>query len=341
MGFHPKHDTLIIQGFAPTTRDLIPWGRGDFDFAALNEGYNYPWMKKEPDLWFQMHPRWDFTRPNNANHLNHPNWIFDRSGVCMRCLGAGELDKKEGGKEKCPECDGGTYTPPAYRAGLPIVMQKAWDDVPNSIRFPLKEASDLFGLGYPYFTSSVAFMLAYAYLVGYKKVELYGFEMGTQTEYHYQRANGEFIIGFLKAKGMDIYLPPACGILKGELYGYRNMKTGFRQNLELRRVVLEGQEQKAIGNVNRLTGQIELLQEFQALASQSKDIKLEDFLNAKAQEFDTAKNLRNTIKGAIAETKNLTALHDGFYHAGTESGDLEEVSGEDFAAFTNTEYTHV
>lgn len=332
--FKPKHDTLIIQGFAPTTRELIPWERGDFDFAALNEEYNYPWMKKSPDLWFQMHPRWDFTRSNNMNHFNHPNWLFNLEASCIRCQGTGKLLNQQTKQFiPCPECEAGVYKPQPWRKDLTIVMQKAWKDIPGSVAFPLKEATELFGLGYPYFTSSVAMMLAYAYLVGYERVELYGFEMGTQTEYHYQRANGEFIMGFLKARGMEIYLPAECGILKGDLYGYTNMKTGFRQNLEMRHVVLQGQEQKATADVNRLTGQIQLLTEM---------AKTDPTLQAKLQEvalqFDKAKTLLSTIRGAMSETKNLTGMFDKYYLAGTEGGDLPSMEG--FAAFTNVEYAN-
>jgi hypothetical protein len=157
--------------------------------------------------------------------------------------------------------------------------------------------------------------------------------MGTQTEYHYQRANGEFIIGFLKAKGIEIYLPPECGILKGDLYGYTNMKTGFRQNLEMRHVILQSQEQKAVAEVNRLTGQMQLYQELVKTVSE-----LEQKMQETAVEYDKAKTLLATVRGAMSETKNLTGMFDKYYVAGTEGGDLPSMEG--FAEFTNTEYAN-
>ena len=330
-----KYDILIIQGFAPTTREQVPWDRGDFDFASLNEGYSFPWMKrKQPDWWFQIHPRWDFTRDNNMNHYNHPNWLFNRKGECIRCKGKGELENAKT-KEMfpCPECEKGIYTPPSWRGDTPIFMQKQWEDIPNSVPYPLQEATEIFELGRPYFTSSLSMMLALAFLMGYKRVELYGFEMGTMTEYHYQKANGEFVMGFLKAKGMDIWLPPESSILQGELYGFKNMKTGFRQNLEMRSVILERQDGQASAKSNQLAGQVALLEEMR----NSKEIDLDKLFEAKAKEYDLARGRHNVIKGAAAETKNLTALYDKFYVAGTEGGNIQ-TTGEDFAAFTNAEY---
>lgn len=140
-------------------------------------------------------------------------------------------------------------------------------------------------------------------------------------------------MGFLKAKGMEIYLPPECGILKGDLYGYTNMKTGFRQNLEMRHVILQGQEQKAVAEVNRLTGQIQLLQEL------AKTVPgLEQNIQEISVLYDQAKTLLATVRGAMSETKNLTGMFDKYYVAGTEGGDLPSMEG--FAAFTNVEYAH-
>ena len=320
-----KRDKLAICGFAPTTRHMAPFGNPEYDFYALNEEYNYDWMcktgddgkplfnelKHEVTAWFQIHPRWDFTRSNNMNHFNHPNWLMDKEAPCIRCQGTGELENVTTHvKFSCPECDNGTYKPPTYRKNLPIIMQSQWDDIPNSIEFPLKEATEVYGLGRPYFTSYLSLMITLTYLLEYKHVELYGFEMGTDTEYHYQRANGEFIMGFLQAKGMDIILPKDSGILKGELYGYKNMKTGFRQNLEMRSKVLAIQEGEHVSKVNQLSGQVTLLQE---LMVKTEPPNLTELFETKAKEYDKARQLHSVVKGAIAETKNMTGMYDKYF----------------------------
>lgn len=328
-----KNDKLAIVGFAET-RNLTPWEDPTFDIWGVNEEYNYPWMKRF-DLWFQMHPRWDFTRPNNMNHYNHFSWLRNLSTTCIKCQGAGTL--KQGDKEvPCDECKDGIYHPDPRRAGVPIIMQEQYDDIPDSIRFPLEEATAILPLnGYPYFTSSVSFMLALAYLMGYTRIELYGFEMGTQTEYHYQRANFEYWVGLLQAKGVEIYIPKASPLLKGELYGYKNMKTGFRQNLEMRKQFLEIQERTQADRYHAFTGRVEQTQ----VLVQSGHPELVQQLNELMPEYAKIIGTHNVIKGALAEVKNLIELYDHYFVSGVEDGGATIPSTEEFLSYTNLAYT--
>ena len=327
-------DKLAIVGFSATTRDMTPFDDPEFEIWGLNEEYNYEWMKRF-DRWFQIHPRWDFTREGNMNHVNHPNWLFNKTTTCMRCKGKGHLNNVHTNAEiDCPECGNtGTYTPPASRKGLIIYMQEQWDDIPGSIAYPLQEAQDVFPFDYPYFTSSVSFMLTLAYMMGYKEVHLYGFDMGTDTEYHYQRANGEFVMGYLMAKGMKIVLPPQSQLLRGELYGYKNMKTGFRQNLELRKTFLEAQEKSGISLVDKAAGKVELLQKMQSWKVEDlTPEKILETLKEYLQKYDKIKHKRHLIQGAITEVGNLTSMYDEYFK-GNDVGSMEET-----LQFTNAEY---
>lgn len=334
-----KNNKLAIVGFAPTTRDQTPWEDTSFDIWGVNEEYVFDWFKRPPDLHFQMHPRWDFTRTNNMNHYNHPLWLANKTDKCVRCKGerGGTHIDTDTKKEKwytCPECNGeGIYTPPAYRANLPIIMQEHWDDIPNSIPFPLEDATNLIPLGdYPYFTSSVAYMLTLAYMLGYEEVHFYGFEMGTKTEYHYQRANFEYLVGLYQGYGLKIIVPKQSTLLKGELYGYKNMKTGFRQNLEARLQFLEIQETEQREKYMRQSGAIQAIQNL--LPTHPELIA--DY-NALMPDYAKTVGTHNVIKGAIQEVKVLTELYDHYFLGGTESN--AEMTAEDFNKFINVAYT--
>jgi hypothetical protein len=326
-----KHDRIAIVGFAES-RKLTPWNDKDIEFIGVNEEYHFDWFKHTPTRWLQIHPRWDFTRTNNGNHFNHPLWLFNKSGTCMKCQGNGKVKL---GEEMvgCNECgETGRYTPPPYRKDTIIYMQEHWDDIPGSVRFPLKEATELLPMKYPYFTSSFAMMLSLSFLMGFKRVEMYGFEMGTQTEYHYQRANAEYLIGFFQGKGMDIYIPQESPILKGELYGYKNMKTGMRQNMEMRKVILEAQEKQVHSNFDQMTGALQLLQK---MVSEGRS-DMAPLLEEKSKEYMKIVGTENVIKGALAETKNLIGLYDTYFTAGIEEGKV--LSAEEIQAFTNVTY---
>lgn len=334
-----KTDKLAIVGFALTTRHLAPYADPEYEIWSLNEGYNYDWIKRF-DRWFQIHPRWDFTRDNNTNHRNHWNWLQNKSATCVRCQGQGEWEtetKDPNIKERhiCPECKGsGTYVPPEYRTDLPIYMQDHWDDIPNSIAFPLEEALTLLPPTLnqkDYFTSSVAFMLTLGVMMGYKRIELYGFEMGTMTEYHYQRANFEFLVGWF-SKDTEIIVPKESTLLRGDLYGYKNMKTGFRQNLEMRKVILESQEQAAQRKVDVHTGKVQALQKVVQGNSEFKPA-LEDVM----KEYQLLIGTHNVIKGAQAEVNNMTKLYDYYFLSGSEEGSLA-TNAEEIQKIVNVEY---
>ncbi len=335
-----KNTKLAIVGFAPSTRDLTPWDDQTFDIWTVNEEYNFDWVKRHPDIHFQMHPRWDWERANNINHFNHPLWMKNKEDKCIRCKGergwdVTNTDTKEVTWQTCNECEGkGIYTPPAWRSTIPIIMQEHHNDVLNSVPFPLKEATNLLPLdGYAYFTSSVAYMLTLAYLMGYQEINLYGFEMGTKTEYHYQKANFEYLVGLLQGYGIKIMVPPKSTLLKGELYGYKNMKTGFRQNLEMRKQFLEVQEVMQRDTYLKQTGQVECVQQL----VQSGHPELVDILNDLMPLYAKTIGVHNVIKGALAEIKNLTDLYDSYFQG--NNGEEGHMTAEEFNQYLNASYT--
>lgn len=329
-----KTDKLAIVGFAETTRHLAPYDDPEYEIWSLNEGYNYEWIKRF-DRWFQIHPRWDYTRDNNTNHRNHWNWLQNKSGICVRCSGEGKWEGASKEIVPCPECGGsGTYHPPAYRADLPIYMQEHWDDVPNSIAFPLDEAKALLPPTLhqkDYFTSSVAFMLTLGVMMGYKRIELYGFEMGTMTEYHYQRSNFEFLVGWF-SKDTEIIVPKESTLLRGELYGFKNMKTGMRQNLEMRKMILESQEKAQQRKVDVHTGKVQALQKVVQGNSEFK-VALEDVM----KEYQVIIGTHNVIKGALSEVGIMTKLYDYYFLSGSEEGSLA-TNAEEVQKIVNIEY---
>lgn len=110
---------------------------------------------------------------------------------------------------------------------FPIYMQQPHKDIPASVRFPYEEiVEDIFGKLLrggelnPYFTSSFSFMLALAIYERFKRVELYGIEMQTGTEWAYQKPGGELMIGVAIGRGIEVELHPKSELCKALIYGY-------------------------------------------------------------------------------------------------------------------------
>lgn len=333
--FPRTKDKIAIVGFAKSTRDLAPWKDETFEIISLNEGYKFPWMKRF-DRWMQIHPHWDFSKENNLNDPNHFLWLQNKEGQCVSCAGRGYILTKDMNQITCEAdgCKDGVFHPPEYRKDLIVYTQKYYDDVHNSIPLPLDEIHDKFFRKYlgdrKYFTSSAAYLLGLAMLYGYKQIDFYGFEMGTTSEYHYQRANFEYMVGVAHGLGFDVNIPVQSPILQGELYAFENMQQGYRQNLEMRKVFLKTREEIARSEMFKLAGAVETLKRLENESPACKK-ELMDALG----KYHNALAMVNVYSGAIRETENLTSLYDGYFRNGQESTRSDEKL---VAEFVNTGY---
>jgi hypothetical protein len=127
---------------------------------------------------------------------------------------------------------------------FPIYMQQEWKDFGN------------------YFTSTMPFIMAWGVLNGYKRLELYGFDMASGTEYLFQRPNAHYFIGYLRGKGIDIYVPPTSKLMKGYAkYAYEDMSLGYRQELENSMIIQNKTIKEEMVVTNKIQGAYEAVRE--------------------------------------------------------------------------------
>jgi len=87
---------------------------------------------------------------------------------------------------------------------FPIYMQNQ-ELVPNAIPLPYREIVKEFG---PYFfTSSFAWMMAFAMMQGAKEVALYGIDMASRDEYILQRPGAYYFFEEAKKRGVKMQAP--------------------------------------------------------------------------------------------------------------------------------------
>lgn len=317
--FGRTKDKVAMVGFA-NSRDLAPFDDPDVEIWGLNEGYFFPWMKRW-DRWFQIHQEWDFSRTNNSNHTNHSLWLKNTPGTCLACGGKGAfipLHSKDKAEVPCPQCKAtGTYTPDR-RTDFPIYMQDVYPEIPGSVKFPLAEVTKKFmgGIDHrPYFRSTAAYMLTLAMYMGYTDIGVYGFEMGMDTEYHYQRPNFEYLVGVAHGMGINVHFPDSCPLLKGALYGFEESRVGIRQNFEIRKMVLEQQIKSRMADMMRAEGATQIVQEL----LQTPGVDLQEMLKKQAMRYTEAQGLYNFVRGAKLEVENLIAMQDKYFLGNTDA----------------------
>ena len=65
-----------------------------------------------------------------------------------------------------------------------------------------------------YFTSSVAWCIAFAVVQGYREIYVYGVDMSADTEWAYQRPCCEYWIGYARGRGIKVFVPDESVLFK-------------------------------------------------------------------------------------------------------------------------------
>ncbi|MFQ5878541.1 MAG: hypothetical protein ACE5JH_12815 [Acidobacteriota bacterium] len=143
-------------------------------------------------------------------------------------------------------------------APIPVYMTQRIAEIPNSVRYPLERAIERFT---PYFTSTIAYMLALAILEDFETIGLFGIDLIVGTEYFEQKACVERLMGIADGMGKTVLIPGATALCKAAyLYGYQlepdwgplNLST-----LQKRRAYLAAERDKTINQARALDGALQ------------------------------------------------------------------------------------
>ena len=195
----PPLRSLAIVGSHPDTRENAPFDDPNYEIWLFNEAPQKPEVYKRWDICFQLHLEKVYSSTENWVNKDHWEWLQKDHG-----------DKK-------------------------IYMLDVDPRVPNSVRYPLENVLSLLPPEYNYLRSTPAEALALAIHLGYKDVSLYGSELSSNTEYHYQAINYAFWIGYSHGKP-DLNLDLQCWFQEF----YEQPIYGFEGELQLDKEHFEG-----------------------------------------------------------------------------------------------------
>lgn len=262
--------TVEFVGMANSTRDQHTTEHPVF---ALNESGQLDYLKRLDHL-FQIHEKEDFSRENNPNNPNHSYWLRNEEGECRVCGGTGkafDVKKKVRSKvKKCEVCSGGIYTPTNRPMDITIWMQEEYPEIPGSRKYPLDEIIDR--VNFPisgkdeikrkYFTNSMTYALGLMAITDeIQRVDIYGVEAASNTEWAYQKPGIEFWGGYLGGIGKTVWVPEGCRLFNQALYGYEVGMYVSRQELERYEHKYEKDADKAKDKVNQIIGKLKQLEQ--------------------------------------------------------------------------------
>ena len=178
---------------------------------------NWAWRYDIPriDRLFDMHPRWHLEAPGDQME-DHWEWLQEPHD-------------------------------------FPIYMMEHFDEVPSCKIYPIEDVIE--NIGRPYFTSSISYLLALAICEGFATIELYGVDMANSTEYAYQKAGCEYLLGVAEGRGIEIVLPDNSKLLRSGLYGYDgDFQMIARQTLEKIKLEYQKQFEERMTEVRHIEG---------------------------------------------------------------------------------------
>ncbi len=123
---------------------------------------------------------------------------------------------------------------------FPIYTVQCYEEIPSCLVFPRDDLQpDLFGHLWrglkndqEFYTSSVSLMLGLAIHERFSRIELYGIEMASQTEFADQKPGCLFMLGMALGRGIDVVLHPVSRLLEAKVYGYEGVPYVMRSRLE-------------------------------------------------------------------------------------------------------------
>lgn len=173
-----KKRIVHIVGFAPSTRDMAGYNNPDVEIWVLNE-------------YFSILPI------GGVNNITRWFEIHQRGTVLTSSRDASYLDKLKA-------------------STIPIMMCEKHDDIPMSVAYPLQDI--IKDLETDYFTNSISYMIAQAVYEKVDEIAIYGVDMAQDEEYSKERPSVEYFVGYARAKGIPVFIPPESDICKVPYY---------------------------------------------------------------------------------------------------------------------------
>jgi hypothetical protein len=104
-------------------------------------------------------------------------------------------------------------------------MMDVYPDIPGSVRYPIEEILDMLPVfrgdeKNKFLSSSFDYSMAMAIREQPDKIMIIGYDMGTETEYRYQREGLSFWSGVCAGRGIELWIPEEASFLNSKLYGY-------------------------------------------------------------------------------------------------------------------------
>lgn len=238
--------TVALVGLAETTRDAVKRSKAD-EIWVLNWSYNYKFLDRTGiDRLFEMHKIWLFVDNDHKEYKkpkDHWKWLHKPHPFPIYML------RDIPSIPSCVNYPIDEITEDVFADRLIVVEWKGEKHVFDTHRGTyVRHKQDLY-------TSSFDYLMAMAIHEKVDVIEIYGFEMGSETEYHYQRDGAHYMMGVANGRGITVERQINSVLMKSKRYGYEGAQMIFRQDLERHLLNWEKERVIRLSKLNHLEGQ--------------------------------------------------------------------------------------
>lgn len=181
---------IAIIGTVPISKRVAPYGDPSWEIWVCSPGNSQSGAPPRIDKWFELHALVDMAGPENASWcVPYYAWLREQK--------------------------------------FPIFMQEKNDDVPMAQAFPRDVLVEKFGPSKArgttnWFTSSIAWMMAYAIHLGVDEIGIFGVDMAaTEEHYSWQKAGCLRFMEIARAHGITVTIPLESTLAcPAPMYGY-------------------------------------------------------------------------------------------------------------------------
>jgi len=187
--------TVALVGMSPASCSLAPFQNSEVELWGCNESHAFKFFTRAT-RWFQVHTSYK-QKVAKRGVRGHYDWLRTNPW------------------------------------DIPIYTNLTAKDIKGGVVYPLAEVCELLEpvrrgeARIKYFNSSFDYMLGLALLEKFERIEVYGFDMAGDNEYQKQKPSAEFWLGVAIGRGVEVWLPPDCMLLKSELYGGNEQGEGW------------------------------------------------------------------------------------------------------------------
>lgn len=205
----PGRTKVAIVGFAESTKGMVPYADPTFEVWSLNQHYRF---MPRASRWFEIHTRKQYLS-DVVQGTDYLSWL--------------------------------------QRLPIAVYVTEMFPDMPTAIPFDWERYRQMAGVweqdketkAYSvrdYTQSSLVLMLAQALMEGFPIIHIYGVDLVIGAEYHYQKPNMEWLIGFAQGQGYtvtrgdepqgkarELFIPRRSALLR-QLYSYGPEVSGIK-----------------------------------------------------------------------------------------------------------------